>query len=278
MKHKIPYQIYGQQGPLYVLIYGYGGNPKQWSSIVEELSKTNRVVVPQLNAIYMSKDPLFFTVQVELVLKFIEEHFAHEIINLVGVSYGGLLSWALSLQNPMLFSKVFLINPMLPAPLDHVKISELRFILRIPFNFQALSLLLATPMGKKFLSKTAMILGNESEDRAQRIQNLSGRKIFFITRLIHHFSWLIKNEDWRWWEKKSSDMQEKKCSTDLIISKDDPLFSVGAYEKFHLLNKFSSFHILPSGGHLLPISQPQKVCALISNSLPSLASEKVTAA
>ncbi len=278
MKHKIPYQIYGQQGPLYVLIYGYGGNPKQWSAVVEGLSKTNRVVVPQLNSIYMSKDPLFFTVQVELILKFIAENFASEIVNLVGVSYGGLLSWALSLQNPMLFSKVFLINPMLPAPLDHVKISELRFILRIPFNFQALSLLLATPMGKKFLSKTAMILGNESEDRAQRIQNLSGRKIFFITRLIHHFSWLIKNEDWRWWEKKSSSMQGKKCATELIISKDDPLFSVNSYEKFYSLHQFSNFHVLPSGGHLLPISQPQEVCALISSPVSRSSAEKITAA
>ena len=277
MKHKIPYQIYGQQGPLYVLIYGYGGNPKQWSAVVEELSKENRVVVPQLNSIYMSKDPLFFTVQVELILKFIEENFADEMVNLVGVSYGGLLSWALSLQNPMLFTKVFLINPMLPSPLDHVKISELRFILRIPFNFQALSLLLATPMGKKFLSKTAMILGNESEDRVERIQNLSGRKLFFLTRLIHHFSWLIKNEDWRWWEKKSIGMQEKKCTTNLIISQDDPLFSVNSYENFHSLHQFSNFHVIPAGGHLLPISQPEKVCALVADSA-SRVNEKITAA
>lgn len=264
MKHEIHYRILGKQGPLYVLLFGYGGNPRHWLPIAENLSKKNRVVIPQLSPLYMSKDPLFFTVQVELVLQFIENHFPSEIVQLAGVSYGGLLAWAMSLQRPMLFDRVHLINPMLPSALDHVQISELKYMLRVPFNFQALTLLLSNPIGKRFLKKTSAILGNDPEGDILRVSNLSGRKLLFVVQMIHHFSWVLKNEDWSWWEKKSLNEKNSKAHTNLLVSEDDPLFSLATYQKFNQEQKFAQFHSIPQGGHLLPLSQPQVVFELLN--------------
>lgn len=276
IKHKVHFQMIGTSGPICVLLYGYGGNPRHWTAVAEQLSQTHRVVVPQLTSIYMSKDPLFFTVQVELILKFVEEHFRGEVIKLAGMSYGGLLAWAMSLQRPDLFERVYLVNPMLPNALSYVQIPELKYVLRIPFNFQALSILLASPIGKRFLSKTAIILGNESDSNSARIESLSGRKLFFISRMIHHFSWLMKNEDWNWWIKKST-AKKSKNATRIIFSKNDPLFSEKVYKNFFDENGFLSFISLDTGGHLLSLSQPQKIAELISLDRIDSAGEKISA-
>jgi len=259
VKHEIHYRIFGDKGPLHVLLFGYGGNPRHWLSIAEKLAVANRVVVPQLSSLYMSKDPLFFTVQVELILQFIENHFPNEIVQLSGVSYGGLLAWAMSLQRPLMFDRVHLINPLLPSALDHVQIPELKFMLRVPFNFQALALLLSNPIGKRFLKKTSAILGNDPDNDILRARELRGRKLLFVVQMIHHFSWILKNEDWSWWKQKSLSEKTQKVPTTLLVSEDDPLFSFQTYEKFNEEQKFSQFQSVPSGGHLLPLTQPQIV-------------------
>ncbi len=259
MKHKIHFRSLGEKGPLYILLFGYGGSPRHWQSVAEHLSKNNRVIIPHLSSLYMSKDPLFFTVQVELVLQFIEDHFQNEIIRLAGVSYGGLLAWAMSLQKPSIFERVHLINPMLPSALDHVQIPELKFMLRVPFNFQALSLLLSTPMGKQFLKKTSAILGNDPERDLLRMDDLKGRKLIFVAQMIHHFSWILKNEDWSWWKTKSLSESQQRSPTELLVSEDDPLFSLQTYQSYFRQQKFDHLQVVKTGGHLLPLSTPQLV-------------------
>lgn len=265
MKHNIQYRLLGERGPLHLLLYGYGGKPQHWQSVAEKLSATHRVVIPHLNSLYLSKDPLFFTVQVELILQFIEENFPDESAEVTGVSYGGLLSWGMSLQRPQLFTRVNLLNPMLPSALDHVQLSELKYMLRVPFNRQTLALLLATPIGKSFLKKTARILANETPESIERIAELKGRKLLFIVQMIHHFSWILKNEDWKWWLKKSLSAKTIKVPTRLLISEDDPLFSVQTYQNFHQQQQFAEMQIISSGGHLLPLSVADAVISFLNN-------------
>ncbi|WP_374032377.1 alpha/beta fold hydrolase [Bdellovibrio bacteriovorus] len=88
MSHKITFRERGQ-GPLLILLHGYGGSVHHWESIAENLSAHYRVIVPNLSHIYMSSDKLFFTVQIEAVAKFIRENFPGEKVSLAGLSYGG---------------------------------------------------------------------------------------------------------------------------------------------------------------------------------------------
>ncbi len=141
MKDKINFRSFGQSGPVCILLYGYGGKPQHWQAVAEKLALTHRVIVPHLSPVYTSRNPLFFTVQVELILQFIEAHFPNEPVHLSGVSYGGLLAWAMSIRRPSLFAKVDLVNPLLPSALDHVQVPELKYMLRVPFNPQTLALL-----------------------------------------------------------------------------------------------------------------------------------------
>ncbi len=58
--------------------------------------------------------------------------------------------------------------------------------------------------------------------------------------------------------------KNSKAHTNLLVSEDDPLFSLATYQKFNQEQKFAQFHSIPQGGHLLPLSQPQVVFELLN--------------
>jgi len=275
MKHKIHHRVFGEKGPIYVLLHGYGGSPKHWAHMIHQLSPKNRVVVLNLGPVYLSTDPLFFTVQVELVLQFIEKHFPSEMVRVVGLSYGGLLAWAMSLQRPELFERVHLLNPLLPSTLDHVQIPELKYMLRVPFHFRTLAFLLSTPVGKIFLRKASVIFSDSPETNFQRIENLQGRKLLFVTQMIRHFSWIIRNEDWGWWLKKAVALKSR-AHTEMTVSNDDPLFSLISYQKFETGQNFQKINIIQNAGHLISLTQPNEIVSLLTEGLLT-SSEKLPA-
>ncbi|KYG61633.1 hydrolase [Bdellovibrio bacteriovorus] len=265
MSHKITYRERGQ-GPLLLLLHGYGGSVQHWETIAENLSASYRVVTLNLSHIYMSTDKLFFSVQIEAVSKFIRDTFPQEKVSLAGLSYGGALSWGLACQHRDIIDKIILINPMVTDPVKHFLPMELRFFFSLPLNLKSVYVMLATPMGRRFLKRAAQIFRDERSEGNVAVENLKGRKLQFVAHMIHHFSWILRSEDWNFWQQK---LTSYDGSCRLIFDKEDMLFSHVAYSKFAHMMGCRDVISITGAGHLAIKTQPEKICSLILEHLES---------
>jgi pimeloyl-ACP methyl ester carboxylesterase len=202
----------------------------------------------------MSSDKLFFAVQVEVLAKFISENFPGEKVNIAGLSYGGALSWALAAQHPHLVQTVALINPMVADPVKHFLPKELRFFFSIPLNLKSIYLMLSTPMGAAFLKRAAQIFRDERSEGAASVENLKGRKLQFVAHMIHHFSWILRSEDWQYWHKK---LISYRGECRLIFDEQDLLFNKEAYKKFASHIGCEDVIVVTGAGHLAIKTQPE---------------------
>jgi pimeloyl-ACP methyl ester carboxylesterase len=259
MSHKITYRERGQ-GPLLLLLHGYGGSVQHWETIAEELSRTYRVVTLNLSHVYLSTDKLFFSVQIETVARFIRDTFPNQRVHLAGLSYGGALSWGLACQHRDLVEKVVLINPMVANPIKHFMPMELKFFFSIPLNLTSIYVMLSTPMGKAFLKRAAQIFRDERSDGAIAAQGLRGRKLLFVAHMIHHFAWILRSEDWSVWQAK---LQSYRGQCRLIFDKEDLLFNHQAYQLFANQIGCEDVVTITGAGHLAIKSQPEVISELI---------------
>ncbi|MFV3410113.1 alpha/beta fold hydrolase [Bdellovibrio bacteriovorus] len=259
MSHKITFRERGQ-GPLLILLHGYGGSVHHWESIAETLSAHYRVIVPNLSHIYMSSDKLFFTVQIEAVAKFIRENFPGEKVSLAGLSYGGALSWGLATQHPDLIEKTVLINPMVTDPIRHFLPKELKFFFAIPLNLKSVYVMLSTPMGRAFLKRSAQIFRDERSEGNVSVETLKGRKLQFVAHMIHHFAWILRSEDWAYWHTR---LYTYRGECRLIFDEKDLLFDQTAYRHFANHIGCEDVVILTGAGHLAIKTQPEEVSRLI---------------
>ncbi|MGZ3775826.1 MAG: alpha/beta fold hydrolase [Pseudobdellovibrionaceae bacterium] len=252
MPHKISFRERGQ-GALLILLHGYGGSVHHWEEIAENLSHHYRVVVPNLSHVYMSSNKLFFTVQIEVLAKFVRDHFPGQKVNIAGLSYGGALCWGLALQYPELIEKTVLINPLVTNPVKHFIPKELKFFFALPFNMHSIYLMLSTPLGRNFLKRSAQIFRDERSEGVAAIENLKGRKLQFVAHLIHHFSWILRSEDWNFWNKKMNSYKAECC---FIYDQEDLLFRPNAYIEFASRIKCDNVITLTGAGHLAIKTQP----------------------
>lgn len=259
MSHKITYRKRGQ-GPLLLLLHGYGGSVHHWEAIAESLSSHYRVVVPNLSHLYMSTDKLFFSVQVEVLAKFIRETFPGEKVHVSGLSYGGALSWGLASQHPDLVDKTILINPMVTDPVRHFLPKELKFFFSIPLNLKSIYLMLATPMGRIFLKRAAQIFRDERSEGVTSVEHLKGRKLMFVAHMIHHFSWILRSEDWSAWHRK---LYHYRGDCRLIFDKEDLLFNQEAYSQFAKHIGCEDVISLEGAGHLAIKTRPDIISKMI---------------
>lgn len=259
MSHKISYRERGQ-GALLILLHGYGGSVHHWEAVAENLSQNYRVVVPNLSHIYMSTDKLFFTVQIEVLAKFIRETFPGKKVHVAGVSYGGALCWGLASQYPELIKKTVLINPLVTNPVKHFLPKELKFFFSIPLNLGSVYMMLSTPMGRSFLKRSAQIFRDERTEGVTAIENLKGRKLQFVAHMIHHFAWILRSEDWAFWHKKMDDYCTECC---FIFDTDDPLFHKDAYRKFAEHIGCEDVIVLSGAGHLAIKTRPDAISKYI---------------
>ncbi|UYL09646.1 alpha/beta hydrolase [Bdellovibrio sp. SKB1291214] len=255
MSHKITYRERGS-GPILLLLHGYGGSVHHWEGIAAHLEQHYRVVIPNLSHIYMSSDKLFFTVQVEVLARFIKEHFPDERVHVAGLSYGGALSWGLATMHPQLVRKMALINPMVTDPVKKFMPKELRFFFSIPLNLKSIYIMLSTPMGASFLKRAAQIFRDERSEGAVSVERLKGRKLQFVAHMIHHFSWILRSEDWQAWNRKLFNYRGE-CR--LIFDESDLLFNQEAYRGFAKHLGCEDLIVLKGAGHLAIKSQPDQV-------------------
>ena len=259
MSHKITYKEKGS-GPLLVLLHGYGGSMQHWEPIAEALSAHYRVIVPNLSHIYMSSDKLFFTVQIEAIAKFIRDTFPGQRASIAGLSYGGAMCWGLASQHPQLIEKTILINPMVTDPVKNFLPGELKFFFSIPLNLKSIYVMLSTPMGRLFLKRAAQIFRDERSEGVNSVENLKGRKLQFVAHMIHHFSWILRSEDWQYWHAR---LYEYRGECRLIFDEQDLLFNQEAYKKFANHIGCDDVVVLTGAGHLAIKTQPEHVSSLI---------------
>ena len=263
MSHKITFREKGQ-GPVLLLLHGYGGSPNHWEAIGDRLSSQYRVVTLSLGHLYMSSDKLFFSVQVERLIKFIEEHFPNEKIFLGGFSFGGALAWGVTSQRPDLVEKLMLVNPMVTDPIRNFLPKELRFFFSIPMNLKSIYFALSTPMGQRFLKRSAQIFRDERSEGAIALENLKGRKLQFVAHMIHHFAWILRSENWNLWNQK---LQAYNGECMIVFDQEDLLFNQEAYRKFAQLLGCEDLHVLSGAGHLAIKTQPEKITMLMKSFL-----------
>lgn len=259
MSHKITFRERGQ-GPLLILLHGYGGSVHHWEHIAESLADRYRVIVPNLTHLYMSSDKIFFTVQVELMARFIRENFPGEKVSIAGLSYGGALTWGVASQHPDLVEKSVLINPMVTDPIKHFLPKELKFFFSIPLNLKSIYMMLSTPMGRSFLKRSAQIFRDERSSGNAGVDNLQGRKLQFVAHMIHHFAWILRSEDWGFWHRQ---LYTYRGECRLIFDSEDLLFDQQAYRHFASHIGCEDIVVLNGAGHLAIKSQPEEVSKLI---------------
>lgn len=261
--HKITFRERGEGRPL-LLLHGYGGSVHHWEQVAENLKSSFRVVVPNLSHIYMGTDKLFFSVQVEVLAEFIRTHFPRQKICVTGMSYGGALAWALSLQHPELVEKLVLVNPMVPHPVSNFSPAELRYFFVIPLNLKSIYFLFSTPIGKAFLHRSAEIFRDERTDGVLDIANLKGRKLMFVAHMIHRFSWLLRTADWNDWQSK---MKTAKVESLMIYDRTDFLFSPDVYKNFAKDLRCDHVIDLTGAGHLATKTRPETISTRIQGFL-----------
>lgn len=259
MSHKLTFQEYGQ-GPVLLLLHGFGGSPQHFKAIAQELASDYRVIVPNLSHLYHSANKVFFSVQVAALAKYIQEQFPEQKVHIAGVSYGGALAWALAARYPHLVQALSLVNPMVCDPVKNFVPLEMKFFFSVPLNLKSTYLMLHSPLGKSFLKKAAFFFRSERVDGPGAIETLEGRKLQFVAHIIHKFAWTLKNEDWSSW---SPLLYNFRGDSQMIVCKDDGLFSQDSFQKFAMHIGCENVHTLESGGHLVIRSEPEVIAQLI---------------
>ena len=116
--------------------------------------------------------------------------------------------------------------------------------------------MLSTPMGAAFLKRAAQIFRDERSEGNVAVERLKGRKLQFVAHMIHHFSWILRSEDWASWSKKLFDTRR---DFRLIFDAEDLLFDKEAYKKFAVQLGCDDVIMLTGAGHLAIKTQPEAV-------------------
>lgn len=270
MSHKISFREYGH-GPILVLLHGYGGSVMHWDGVVDRLKDHYRVVVPNLSHLYISRNRLLFSVQVELVAEFIKTQFPGEKVHIAGLSFGGALAWGLSVQHPEIVNRLAVFNPVVPHPVSYFRLPEMRYFFVLPMNDKAILRLLPTPIGQAFLKRAAEIFRPDRENAARSLTRLQGRKLEFVSDLISHFSWILRNEDWNFWRVN---LQASACPSLIVYCKDDLLFAPESYQDFAKDLGATKVVELEGAGHIISKSHPEILATCIRDFLESSAVQK----
>lgn len=251
-------------GKLICLLHGYAGSVMHWDGVVHHLQAKYRVVVPNMGHLYMGKEPLPFTHQVDLLARFFLLNYPGEKVTLTGMSYGGALAWAFAAKYPQMVEDVILVNPLPPNAMDKFAAVFMKSFFKLPLTLASVRILLDTKPGQFFLRKTAEVFRIERAEFWERFHTLKGRKLDFVSHVIYRFHWLLKNENWKEWERQVSQTTVPMC---LIHSSDDPLFRPAVYDDLVQRLRISEVVTIDDAGHIPTIKKSLEVSEAIHHYL-----------
>jgi len=253
---KIHFHHLGKDGDVVVLLHGFGGGVHHWDEVATSLSKQYQVYIPHLSKLYLNKDPIKLSDQIKLLHRWVEYHFPEKKVYVAGISFGAALAWGLTTISSEKYHKVVLINPLMPFPLNSIREPSVKRILRLPINLTGMSLILRTPIGRGFIEQSVEIFRSERRHIFERFSELKGKKLEFISFMVHRFSWILKNENWLYWHAQLSQVNSQFV---LIFDPLDPLIKFESYLAF-------SSHINPIrtvqiklAGHTVSQSRPEDI-------------------
>lgn len=257
MDSKIAFRSQGQ-GELVVLLHGYAGSVSHWDPLRPLLSKYYQVIVPNLTHLTLGRKAMTFSAQVDEIARFLRKFNRGQTVHIVGLSYGGALTWGLATRYPELVGRVVLINPLPPEPIKAISWKGLRSFLSFPMTARLLMPFLSSRWGKEFLRSSAEIFRNvDHAPSVERVESLEGRRLQFIAHLMLRFSWILRSERWDIWQKK---LEFWSHETLMVYDEQDPLIKLSSYEQFSELLGCDQKLITNGAGHISPINSPHMIC------------------
>lgn len=256
MESRIAFREFGEGEPV-ILLHGFAGSVTHWEPLRPLLAKYYRVIIPNLTHMTLGRQKLTFSEQIDELQRFLKEQAVDGPVHVVGISYGGALSWGLASRYPSLVSRVVLINPMPPDPLKQFLWLGLRLFLSLPLNTFVLSLILRSSWGRDFLRSAAEIFRNVDHPVSlDRVQSLEGRKLLFVAHLIERFAWILKKERWHFWE---SQLNKWNHETFVIYEEQDPLIRYMSYEALARKLGCENSLVTQGAGHISTLNSPHMI-------------------
>lgn len=257
----IAFQVVGE-GPPIVLLHGFGGSHTHWDKIVPELSKNFKVILPNLGPLTLGSMKLTFSEQVEMMGDFKRAVF-HEFgkFLLVGISYGAAIAWAMSSHDDENhIEKLLLINPMPPNPSSNMQSWSLKRLLFMGKWTPLLALYLLTPLAHWDFHQVAADIRVDWPTRAPRFTKIFTRRQKMLFHLIHRFSWILKNENWKPWWKELKKIKIPVC---IVHGSHDRIFSDLTMRKLRSNFMDSELRTIDRGTHLAIQSSAREIIAMI---------------
>ncbi len=258
---KITSRVSGS-GPKIILLHGYAGSVSHWREIVTQLETTYTVIVVNYGPLYLGREAHSFSSQVEHLGQWITTEYPNEKVTIAGISFGGALAWGLGLKFPQLIEKTIFINSMMPAPGQQFLLTSMRLFFTIPLSRRSVHLFLRTAIGGKFLKTCAGIFRLKSEQHAERLTSLEGKRRVLLAHLFNNFAWILKQEEWSHWHDR---MNQWNHASLFIYDSQDPLFKAKAY--FDLSQRLKSKTVLdlPGSGHIAIQGAPTEIARAIQS-------------
>ena len=258
--HRIPCRVSGG-GPPVVLLHGFGGHPSDWRDVERLLKRDHQVIIPHLSHLTLGPQERLFSTQVEILSDLLEMLYRqYGAVDLVGVSYGGALSWALRSVSSRWLKRVILINPMPPDPVGKLASGPLRKLLAFARFRWLLSLYLWSSFGKRNLTVLATGLRPDYAERFRRFQLILSRKQKVLARLVSRFSHILTHENWGRWHRV---LRTSQVPLLMVYSKRDQLFSSQLFAELADELKADKVVVLEFAQHMAVRTHPHEVFAAL---------------
>jgi pimeloyl-ACP methyl ester carboxylesterase len=255
------------RGPTLVLLHGFGGSAKQWDAVAMAMAKSYRVVVPDLSKMFLGAGLANFSQQVQILKNFLIKIDDGQGFHIAASSYGGALSWAVTIESPTLVRSLMLLCPMPPNPQSRFRSPYLRYVLKIGLWPALLWIYLKLPIGRIGLSRMAEIFQVPWLERKKLYRDNAAptnRQIKVLTHVIHRFSKLIEKEDWSYWESRLSYIEKPVC---LIWGERDRLYNSTEPSRFLRLFNRGQLHHIEDTGHFSMAENPLPVVYIMDHFL-----------
>lgn len=261
----IHYRKIGEGKPI-VLLHGYGGSHTDWEDSGHLLARSHTVYLPNFSHHYLSPaKKLDFSHLVDLVAAFIQSiKVSDEPVLLAGTSFGAAISWGVAIEYPNLVERLVLVAPMPPNPIMRLRDPLLRGLLLLARIPKASGLFLTSPIGRLFIPYLENIF-QFPWGRAQSLRRAlkaSSRMIKMISHSVERFDWIIRHEDWGYWESR---LYQIDVPILILAGSSDPLFSKDEPQRFFKLFQRAELRVIENGGHAMSREKHIAISEMIEN-------------